>query len=279
MVRTKKPKKALERWVVKAGSQMVISGGPLLIRSWMQQVEKLLRLHRVEVVWVSSGAIATAVERLRGTGLRDLKRPKGGWSLEAKQALSAIGQPSVMELYELALKNVGSLGAQILLTTGDLKDPKRRRNFMNSCETLLRWGVTPILNENDAVATEEIRFGDNDQLSAQVAAAMNAARLVILTDVEGLFEKNPQQYPDAKLLEKLSGVTAKTLSLASGSRSEVGTGGMRSKLQAARVAGRAGVITHLVKGDVPEILVRLAQGESLGTKILPKSQALSRGRA
>lgn len=150
---------------------------------------------------------------------------------------------------------------------------------MNSCETLLRWGVTPILNENDAVATEEIRFGDNDQLSAQVAAAMNAARLVILTDVEGLFEKNPQQYPDAKLLEKLSGVTAKTLSLASGSRSEVGTGGMRSKLQAARVAGRAGVITHLVKGDVPEILVRLAQGESLGTKILPKSQALSRGRA
>ena len=253
---SKKPR----RWVIKAGSQMVCGGGPLLIRAWMHQVAALRKDHGIEVIWVTSGAISSAVER---TGI---ERDRG--SLPEKQALSALGQPMVLELYNLALNAVGLMGAQVLLTSGDIKDPVRRENLQNTLEKLLEWQAVPVLNENDAVATEEIQFGDNDSLSAKIAVMMRAERLVLLTDVDGLFDSNPKTNPSAKLIPHRAKISAKDLkSTDHAPGSNRGTGGMYSKLLAAQSALKSGIITHLVRGDVPQNLLMLAQGQELGTKI------------
>lgn len=239
---------------------MVCSGGPLLLRGWIHQVAQLRRKRNIEVIWVTSGAISSAVER---TGFRKDKR-----SLAEKQALSAIGQPLLMDLYNLSLQSVGLLGAQVLLTYDDMAHPGRRKNLEGTLATLLDWGVVPVLNENDAVATEEIRFGDNDSLSARVASMMGADRLVILTDVEGLFDRDPTKHKDAKLVPEVPGVDEALLkTTGKGAGSAHGTGGMYSKLFAAQEAGRHGIDTWLVKGDVANVLVRLADGERLGSHI------------
>jgi glutamate 5-kinase len=251
--------KISKRWVVKAGSNMVVSGGPMLIRSWMQQVAVLRKTHGIEVIWVTSGAIASAVLR---TGFQ-----KGG-NLAKKQALSAIGQPLIIDLYNLGLQTSGLLGAQVLLTYDDLENAQRRSNLQNTLKQLLKWGVTPVLNENDAVATEEIRFGDNDSLSAKVAQVMDADRLVILTDVEGLFDSNPKKNPRAKLIPSLTRIEPKRLSqMDRAAGSDRGTGGMFSKLLAADLASRAGIETWLVKGDAPSVLVDIAGNRKIGTRI------------
>jgi glutamate 5-kinase len=266
MMSLKRRPKKLVRWVVKAGSNMVCSGGPLLIRAWMQQVAVLRKRFGIEVVWVTSGAIASAVDR---TGFS--KKSK---LLAEKQALSAIGQPIIMDLYNLALQAQGMLGAQILLTYDDLNEKNRRTNFRNSLEQLLKWGVTPILNENDAVATEEIKFGDNDSLSAKVAHCIQADRLIILTDVEGLYDVHPGQNPNAKLIRHLPSVTAELLSnTASTSGSQRGTGGMYSKLKAAHEASQQGIETWLAKGDLPMILVAAAENQSFGTRVEAQRKA------
>ena len=253
----------LKRWVVKAGSNMVCSGGPLLLRSWAQQISQLKRDFNIEVIWVTSGAIASARERLNHT--RDKKKIL---RLNEKQALSAIGQPIVMDIYNLALQAEGLRGAQILLTYDDLAHLKRRSNLKNTLETLLKWGMIPILNENDTVATEEIKFGDNDSLSARVAIHTKADRLIILTDVEGFYTANPFENPKAQLITNLEKITKKHLQnpglRAGGSR---GTGGMYSKLLAAQMASKKGIETFLVKGDLPAVLVHLAKGDSVGTRI------------
>jgi glutamate 5-kinase len=197
-----KPRRKLRRWVIKAGSNMVCGGGPLLLRAWMAQVAQLKRKHGIEVIWVTSGAIASAVDRTA------FNKPvsRSFWELSEKQALSAIGQPIIMDLYNIALAANGLLGAQILLTYDDLAHDERRRNFENTLEKLLEWGVTPVLNENDAVATQEIKFGDNDSLSAKVACVTGADRLVILTDVAGLYDSDPKRNPGARRIERLVGV-------------------------------------------------------------------------
>lgn len=262
------------RWVVKAGSNLIVSGGPLLLRAWMQQVDSLKRIHGIEVIWVTSGAIASAKERLVRSPIGKRIAKSRHHDLAEKQALSAIGQPVIMDLYNLALQSVSLTGAQILLTYDDLVSRARRKNFVNTVEKLLALGVVPILNENDAVATEEIRFGDNDTLSARVAAAACADRLVILTDVDGVFDADPAKKKSAKLIARVERITASVLKKA-GSRSASGrgTGGMLSKLLAAREAGRHGIETYLVKGDAFSVLTRLAEGHAVGTRILP-----SRGR-
>jgi glutamate 5-kinase len=250
----------LQRWVVKAGSNMVCSGGPLLLRSWMQQVSILRRNHRVEVIWVTSGAIASAVDR---TDYRKKKR-----TLPEKQALSAIGQPLVMDLYNIALQTSGLLGAQILLTYDDLASSGRRKNFQNTVETLLKWKVMPILNENDAVATEEIKFGDNDSLSAKVANVVDADRLLILTDVNGLYDSDPRKNPRASLVERVRQISASQLKqVAQSPGSSRGTGGMYSKLKAAQEASKNGIETWLVKGDRPHVLIEVAENDPIGTII------------
>ena len=236
----------------------------MLIRAWMAQVAQLKREENIEVIWVSSGAIASAVDR---TQFKKTKR-----TLSEKQALSAIGQPLVMDLYNMALQMQGLLGAQVLLTYFDLSQAHQKQNLQNTIEQLLKWNVTPVLNENDAVATEEIRFGDNDSLSARIAKTMKADRLVILTDVPGYFESDPRKDPQAKLIHELAGVKPALLKKiqkesegkAGSSR---GTGGMSSKLMAAKIATDAGIETWLVKGDEPQVLLQVAKNQRLGTRI------------
>lgn len=239
---------------------MVCSGGPILVRSWMQQLVTLRKKYGIEVVWVTSGAIASARER---TDFNKKNR-----TLSEKQALSAIGQPMVMDLYNIALQSVGLLGSQVLLTYDDLSNSSRKKNLGNTLEKLLEWKVVPILNENDAVATDEIKFGDNDSLSAKVAVHLKADRLLILTDVDGFFDSDPRKNKDARLIETMQGVSAKDLKTSGlKAASQVGSGGMFSKLLAAQTATRKGIETWLVRGDLPGVLTRVAANESLGTRI------------
>jgi glutamate 5-kinase len=255
-MRTKNKKKNIKRWVIKVGSNIVCSGGLLLLRTWTQQLSILKRDYSIEAIWVTSGAIATAVEK---TGFK-----KKNKLLSEKQALSAIGQPLLMDLYNLALQANQLKGAQILLTSSDLKDVGRLNNFQNTIETLLEWDVIPILNENDAVATEEIKFGDNDALSSQVADCVKAD----LTDVDGLYDDDPRKNKSAKLIRELSSISPQLLnSLSQASTSSKGTGGMYSKLKAADYAAKAGISTSLVKGDMPNVLVHLAENKPVGTLI------------
>lgn len=250
----------LKRWVVKAGSRMVCSGGPLLMRTWMQQLSTLRKRHHIEVIWVTSGAIAWATER---TNFKSQKR-----TLPQKQALSAIGQPLVMDQYILSLQSTGNLGSQVLLTAGDIKDRARRKNLQNTLNELLKWNIIPILNENDAVATEEIKFGDNDSLASQVATMMNAERLVLLTDVDGLYDHDPSRHRHARLITYCPRIGQNEMRMANKkNKSSVGTGGMYSKLLAAERANRAGIITHLVRGDLPNNLLDIARGIPIGTQI------------
>ena len=248
------------RWVVKVGSKMVCEGGPLLMRAWMQQVNELRKKHGVEVIWVSSGAIAWATAR---TDFKSGKR-----TLPQKQALSALGQPMIMDQYNLALQSTGLLGAQVLLTAGDMKDKTRRLNLQNTLKELLRWKVIPILNENDAVATEEIQFGDNDSLASQVAVMMQAKRLVLMTDVDGLFDKDPNAHASATQIVHVKKVGAGEVKMAHPSaKSAQGTGGMYSKLMAAKLANQNGIVTHLVRGDLPRNLLQIAAGQAIGTQV------------
>lgn len=250
----------VQRWVVKAGSSMVIDGGSLLIRSWMQQVYELRRRHKIEVIWVTSGAIAWAA--------RQMNFKKSNRTLPEKQALSAIGQPLVMDQYTLSLQSIRMTGSQVLLTAGDMKESVRRKNLQNTLNELLKWQVVPILNENDAVATEEIHFGDNDQLAAQVAIMMKAEKLILLTDVEGLYDTDPKINSAARLIVNLTKVTARHLKLVNPkNKSRVGTGGMYSKLLAAQKSNQQGIMTHLVKGDLPQSLLAIAKGHNVGTRI------------
>jgi len=250
----------IRRWVVKAGSKMVCDGGPLLMRAWMQQVATLRKEHKIEVIWVSSGAIAWAVQKT------EFENPKR--SLPEKQALSAIGQPLIMDQYNLALAASSLLGSQVLLTAGDMKDATRRKNLQNTLSQLLKWKVIPILNENDAVATDEIKFGDNDSLAAKVAIMMKAEKLVLMTDVDGLFDADPNKHPKASLISYRKEIRAAELKLAHpNAKSSVGTGGMYSKLLAAQKTSSSGIVTHLVRGDWPKNLLEIAEGKRVGTQI------------
>ncbi len=241
------------------------------MRTWMRQVVHLRRQFSVEVIWVTSGAIAWAVDKTEFVGQRR--------TLPQKQALSAIGQPLIMDQYNLALQAEGLLGSQVLLTAGDMRDPTRRRNLQNTLSELLRWKVVPILNENDAVATEEIRFGDNDALASQVATMMGAERLILMTDVDGLFNKDPKRSTDAQLITYRPKVTPKDLTMTKGRlSSKVGTGGMYSKLLAAARANRAGIVAHLIRGDRHNGLLEIAQGQITGTQIGGKPKGDRRGK-
>lgn len=237
---------------------MVCEGGPILIRAWMGQVAQLRKQFGIEVIWVTSGAIAIAADRTSFSGEK---------TLSEKQALSAIGQPMVMDHYNMALNATGQLGAQVLLTAGDMKDRARRKNLQNTLNKILQWNAVPILNENDAVATEEIQFGDNDSLSSRIAEMMKAERLVLLTDVNGLYDSDPKKNPNAKSIPFRKTISPSDIKMAGKGGSGRGTGGMYSKLLAAKTAARAGIITHLVRGDWPQNLILLAQGRSIGTQV------------
>ena len=259
---------------------MVVEGGPLLIRDWMRQVASLQR-DGIRVVWVTSGAIASARESLpqllrqvataqRIANSSIAAKTTSARDLPTQQALSALGQIYVIEQYKLALENLGLQAAQVLLTAEDIANRARRQNLTNTLRRLMQWNAIPVLNENDAVSTAEIQFGDNDRLSALVAQAIDAERLIILTDVEGLYDQDPRAHPNAQLVSEVSRVQPRHLQAASQKPgSSRGKGGMLSKLIAAQIAGRTGIPVHLAKGDLPKVLLRIQTSLEDASQICP----------
>ena len=259
-----------KRLVVKVGSALVTSNGNGLdlaaIDSWARQIAALRRQGR-EVILVSSGAVACGVQRL-GWG----RRPK---TVHEKQAAAAVGQAGLVEVYEAAFSKHGLHTAQILLTHDDLADRKRYLNARATLNTLLGLGVIPIINENDTVITDEIKFGDNDTLGALVANLLEADTLIILTDQQGLYTADPRKDPAATLIEQASAGDPALEAMAGGAGSRVGTGGMITKVIAAKRAARSGANTVIASGHETDPILRLASGEALGTLLVAETPALA----
>lgn len=257
--------------VVKLGTSTLTSGtpkiSPPLLVELARQITQLQTLGH-QVILVSSGAMAAGREKL---GYPQL--PKG---LPAKQMLAAIGQPRLMAIYEQIFGLYGRTVAQVLLTRADLADRRRYLNARNTLTALIEQGTLPIINENDTVATEEIRVGDNDNLSALVANVVEADMLILLTDQQGLFTADPRTNPDAKLVEEVneSEIPRAIWESAGGSGTKLGTGGMVTKLQAADLARRSGTMVVIAQGTEPNILTRLANNERIGTRFTPVISAL-----
>jgi len=254
---------AARRIVVKIGSALLVRGGEAGV-SWLGSLAQDLAALRAEgpqVIVVSSGAIALGAARLA--------LPKGGrGSLADAQAAAAVGQIQLADLWSRALAEHGITAAQMLLTLGDLEDRRRYLNASATLDRLLEAGVIPVINENDSVATEEIRFGDNDRLAARVAQAANADVVLLLSDVDGLYDRDPRE-DGAALVPVVDAVTPEVMAMASGaSSSGLGSGGMVSKLQAAQIATRAGIALGILNGthDAP-ITHALCAGT--GTLFLP----------
>ena len=226
-----------------------------------------LRKDGIEVLIVSSGAVAAGRSAL---GLEE--RPR---TIPQKQAAAAVGQSRLMRVYEEAFAVHGLNVAQLLLTRSDLADRTRYLNARATLETLLECGVIPVINENDTVAVEEIKFGDNDNLSALVTGLIEANLLMILTDIDGLYDADPRKNPDARLIPLVRSLTREIELAAGGSSSAVGTGGMATKLAAAKKAGKSGAATLIVNGRAPEIILRGVRGEETGTLILASRESLT----
>lgn len=257
------------RWVVKIGSALLTANGQGLdqaaMAGWVRQMVALQQ-SGVELVLVSSGAVAEGMVRM---GLK--RRPD---SVHALQACAAIGQMGLVRAYESHFHEHGQRTAQILLTHDDLSDRKRYLNARNTLRTLIEWKVLPVINENDTVATDEIRFGDNDTLAALVANLVEADTLVILTDQDGMFDRDPRHDPDAVLLPEVQAMDERLLAMAGGGGA-LGRGGMVTKVRAARLAARSGCATVIASGRGDNILVRLRQAETVGTLLLPEQDRLA----
>jgi glutamate 5-kinase len=258
------------RLVVKVGSSLVTNQGEGLdhaaLARWARQIADLRKLGR-EVILVSSGAIAEGMQRLRWK-----RRPR---ALHELQAAAAVGQMGLIQVYESCFRDFGLLASQILLTHDDLADRKRYLNARSTLRTLLGLGVVPIINENDTVATDEIRFGDNDTLAALVTNLIEADALVILTDQNGLFSADPRRNPAATLIMDARAGDPQLELIAGGAGSPIGLGGMLTKVLAAKRAARSGAHTAIVSGREDNVLVRLAGGERIGTLLRAQTQTLA----
>jgi len=248
--------------VIKVGSSLVTNNGEGLdrqaIAAWAEQIAALNKMGR-QIVLVSSGAVAEGMQRL---GLR--KRPT---AVNELQAAAAVGQMGLVQMYESCFSQHGLHTAQVLLTHDDLSDRKRYLNARSTLRTLLSLGVIPIINENDTVVTDEIRFGDNDTLGSLVANLIEADVLVILTDQSGLYSADPRKDKQAVLIQQALAGDAELEKMAGGAGSAVGTGGMLTKILAAKRAARSGAGTIIASGREPEVLLKLAQGQSIGTHL------------
>lgn len=263
--------KQVRRVVIKVGSRVLTVDGGGLDHTVIQQLcDQIADLRRqgIEVILVSSGAVAAGRDMLAFGG-RPLTIPQ-------KQAAAAVGQPLLMEAYEQACKQHELLTAQILLTADDLSNRRRFLNARTTLETLLEAGVLPVINENDSVVVAEIKFGDNDNLSALVTSLAEADLLLILTDIDGLYNANPQQDPNARLIPLVRTITREVERMAGGSGSSVGTGGMATKVSAAKKAARFGVPTILVPGKQQGVVSAALAGEDVGTFFLPSMDGLNR---
>ncbi len=258
-----------QRIVVKVGTSVLTDGTQHLSRQHMLNiVQQTARLHQAghEVVLVSSGAVAAGRERLNF--------PDFGRSVPTKQMLAAVGQSRLMQLYGDLFDIFQIAVAQILLTRDDLGNRTRFLNARDTLLTLIDQRIIPVVNENDTLATHEIRIGDNDNLSALIATLIEADLLILLTDQPGLFTADPRQDESAELIERVERIDEATWALAGGSVTGLGTGGMVTKIQAAQLASRGGVPTRIASGKAPEVLERIVRGESVGTRFEAASMPL-----
>jgi len=258
------------RWVVKVGSSLLTNDGAgldyELMALWVEQIQRL-RARDIEVVLVSSGAVSEGMKRL-------------GWSerphaLHEQQAAAAVGQMGLVQAYESCFQKHGLHTAQILLTHDDLADRQRYLNARSTLRTLLKLGVVPIVNENDTVAVEEIRFGDNDTLAGLVTNLIEAELLVMLTDQVGMYDSDPRNNPGAKFIHEAQAGDPELEGMASGGGSgRLGRGGMLTKVRAAERAARSGALSIIASGRESDVLAKIADGEQLGTMVVPTAEPL-----
>lgn len=267
----------MERDRVKNAKRIVVKVGTSTITYPNGKInyEKIEKLARVmtdlqnqgrEMILVSSGAGAAGVGRL---GL-DAKPP----TITGKQACAAVGQGILMHIYERIFGEYSQVVAQILLTRADTVNQHRYANSRNTFQELIRWGVIPIVNENDVVALDEMKIGDNDNLSALVASMADADLDILLSDIDGLYTANPKTHPDAKLVPEVTEITPEIEASAGGVGSANATGGMLTKLQAAKTAMSSGICLVIANGEKPEIIRQIAQGENIGTLFVPRESHL-----
>ncbi|MFC0189335.1 glutamate 5-kinase [Fictibacillus aquaticus] len=271
MLHSKKP----NRVVIKIGSSSLTSlHGEVSRKKLEKLVDQVVALkdEGMEVVLVSSGAVAAGYRKL---GF--IERPS---SLPEKQAAASIGQGLLMESYSELFLSHGYVASQILITRTDFSNENRYYNMSNTINVLLERGIIPIVNENDTVTVDRLKFGDNDTLSAKVAALINADQLMILSDIDGLYTDNPSTNPDAKMLEHVTEITESIEAAAGDSGSAVGTGGMKSKIDAVKISMASGISTFLGKADIPDILIDAVNGNAHGTYFenKPESANLDRKR-
>src|SRR6478752_4369762 len=258
------------RIIIKVGSSLVTNDGRGLdhaaIARWAAQISALRALGK-EVVLVSSGAIAEGMLRLgfeaRPTDIHEL------------QACAAVGQMGLAQIYETSFRAHGLGTAQVLLTHADLADRERYLNARSTLFTLLKFGVVPIINENDTVITDEIKFGDNDTLGALVANLIEGDALIILTDQQGLFTADPRKDPTATLVEQADAGTPELEAMAGGAGSSLGRGGMLTKILAAKRAAHSGANTVIASGRESDVLTRLASGEMIGTQLVARTARIA----
>lgn len=255
------------RIVVKIGtSTLTHSTGRINIR----RVESLCRIlsdlknagH--EVILVSSGAIGMGVGKLMLN-----EKPK---DIPTKQAAAATGQCELMYVYDNEFSKYNHIIAQILITNADIENEKHYKNFRNTITRLLELQVLPIINENDTIATDEISIGDNDTLGAIVAVSVEADLLILLSDIDGLYDSNPKNNPDAKLISEVYEITEDIEKMGGGKGSELGTGGMETKLNAAKIATEKGIDMVIANGSNPELLYDIVDGEKIGTRFYGKGR-------
>ncbi len=254
-----------KRFVFKVGtSTLTYDTGKVNLRRLQSLVRTLADLHNsgCEIALVTSGAISVGAGKL---GLSE--RPS---TTPGRQAAACVGQCELMFMYDKFFGEYGCTVGQLLITKSDIENDERRTNLVNAFENLFLYGAIPIINENDSVAVDEIVYGDNDSLSAQVARLILADKLIILTDTDGLFDKNPTEHADAQLLPVVKEITDEVLELAGGSGSNRGTGGMVTKLAAAKDATEQGIDTYILNGANPEDIYRLVDGHQIGTHFCAK---------
>jgi len=260
----------MRRLVIKIGSNIIAdSKEGLNIKRISSLVKEISYLHDsgFDIALVSSGAIAAGMRKL------GLKKKPG--DIRLKQAAAAIGQSNLIWAYEKCFKDFRKKVAQILLTREDFSDRKRYINSKNTIYTLFSYRIIPIINENDTVAIDEIKFGDNDNLAALVSILIEAERLIILSDVDGLYTSDPRYDQNAKLIEYVEEVTDELEKIAGGSGSLIGTGGMYSKILAAKKASDYGIIVNIISGKKDGVIKSIIEGKTIGTTIKPKKERLS----
>jgi glutamate 5-kinase len=258
------------RLVVKVGSSLVTNQGQGLDRAaiarWAAQIAQLRTLNK-EVVLVSSGAIAEGMQRLGWN-----RRPQ---AMHELQAAAAVGQMGLVQVYESSFREHGLHTAQVLLTHADLADRQRYLNARSTLRTLLALGVVPIINENDTVVTDEIKFGDNDTLGALVTNLIEADCLIILTDQAGLFTRDPREDASAELVSVAKAGAPELEAMCGKAGSQIAKGGMLTKILAAKRAARSGAHTVIASGHEPDVLLRLAAGEAIGTQLIAETMPIA----